>query len=163
MFNLKLQLHTIHTQRTKIESRRLKHQNVTIEQRKNGGGGGGMLSPLPSHLHPTPVQCKGTIDDTDFTYWHQVFTQCISPSWFDTEEYALRIVTFQSALNHWQQRWWCRVITNLVLKSNHFANSMVVILTMCAIKNYHWPIYLDWMICFICFVRLLYLYWFFLT
>jgi hypothetical protein len=90
------------------------------------------------------------------TYHFHLLMICISPSWFDTQEHVLRMRTFQNEANYLQKGWWCKVMMNLVW-SHHFANSMVAIMTLFAITNYHWPI--CWMICFILFVRLSFPYW----
>jgi hypothetical protein len=93
------------------------------------------------------------------TYHFHLRMVCTSPSWFDTQENDLRMRTFQNEANYLQKSWCCRVIMNFV-SSHHFANSTVVIMTLFAIKNYHWHI--CWMTWFIKFVRLSFPYWFWL-
>ena len=63
--------------------------------------------------------------------------------------------TFPNEADYLQISWCCKVIMILVW-NHHFANSTVVIMTLFAITNYHWPICL--VICFIQFVRLSYPY-----
>jgi hypothetical protein len=72
------------------------------------------------------------------------------------QEHVLRVRTFQSKAHCWQKSWCRRVVVNLVY-SHSFANSTVVIMTLFAITNYHWPI--CWIICFILFVRLSFPHW----
>jgi hypothetical protein len=84
---------------------------------------------------------------------------CLSPSWFDMQEHVLRMRTFQNEANYLQKSWCCKLGYNKCrLKSSYdFANFTVVIMTLFAITNYHWPI--CWMICFIQLVRLSFPYW----
>jgi hypothetical protein len=65
---------------------------------------------------------------------------------FDTKDHVLRIRPLQCEVNYWQKlsNWRCKV-------------SMVSIMTLFAITNYHWPI--CWIICFVPFVQLSFPYW----
>jgi hypothetical protein len=48
------------------------------------------------------------------TYHFHLFTVCMSPSWFYTQEHVLRMRTFQNEADYLPISWCCKVIMNLV-------------------------------------------------
>jgi hypothetical protein len=124
-------------------------QNVTIVQKAITKWSVGQHGP-PTNVMILTLQSSTFLFNV-VKYNFHLLVVCISSSWFDTQEHVLRIRNFQNEARYLQESWCCKVIMNLVY-SNHFANSMVAIMTLFANTNFHWPIY--WVICVIQFVRL---------